>query len=184
MRRIVAGEFMTLDGVLERPDLWSGPYFSDEVGAVIGANMANADALLLGRVTYQEWQGYWPGKTVDDDPFAGFINHVPKYVVSTTLDSVDESWDAHLLGGDFREEITKLKETEGGEIAISGGITLVSSLLAERLLDGLNLLVSPVVVGKGKRLFDGGAEAVGLRLVESRALGNGVLSLRYELADS
>jgi dihydrofolate reductase len=184
MRRIVAGEFMTLDGVLERPDVWSMPYFNEETGGVIGANMAAADALLMGRVTYQEWVGYWPGKTVEDDEFAGFINHVPKYVVSTTLGSVDESWEGTqlLTGGSFRDQITRLKDTEGGEIAISGSITLVGSLLKERLLDGLNLLVSPIVVGQGKRLFNDATESVGLRLVDSQTLSNGVLSLRYELA--
>ena len=184
MRRIWAGEFMTLDGVLESPDQWSMPYFSDEVGAIIGANMASSDAMLLGRVTYQEWQSYWPDKTAEDDPFATFINNSPKYVVSTTLDSVDEAWGATLLQGDFREAITGLKEGEGGDIIVNGCITLLSSLIRERLLDRLDLLVSPVVVGKGRRLFEGGAESVGLELVQSTTLGNGVLSVSYRLANA
>ncbi len=183
MRRIVAGEFMTLDGVLERPDQWSMPYFNEEVGALIGGAMAESDAMLLGRVTYQEWQPYWPGMTAEDDQFAGFINSVPKFVVSTTLQSVDESWGATLLKGDFREQITALKASEGRDIAVSGGITLVHSLLREGLLDRLNLLVSPIVVGRGKRLFESADESVGLRLVESRTLGNGVLWLSYELEE-
>jgi dihydrofolate reductase len=182
MRRIVAGEFMTLNGVLDRPDQWSMQYFNDEVGALIGGAVAESDAMLLGRVTYQEWQPYWPGKSAEDDPFAGFINNVPKFVVSTTLDSVDEAWGAILLKGEFREEITKLKESEGKDIAVSGCITLVRSLLREGLLDRLNLLVSPIVVGSGKRLFEDEPDSVGLRLVESRTLSNGVLWLSYELA--
>src|SRR5262245_1130810 len=125
MREIWAGDFMTLDGVLESPDQWSMPYFNDEVGSIIGANMAASDAILLGRVTYQEWQAYWPDKTAEDDPFAAFINATPKYVVSTTLDSVDEEWGATLLRGDFREAITALKESEGGDIIVNGCITLL-----------------------------------------------------------
>lgn len=184
MRTIWAGEFMTLDGVLESPDQWSMPYFNDEVGSIIGANMASSDAMLLGRVTYQEWQGYWPDKTAEDDAFASFINNTPKYVVSTTLDSVDEAWGATLLQGDFRESITTLKESEGGDIIVNGCITLLSSLIRERLLDRLDLLVSPVVVGKGRHLFDGSAESVGLELVSSTTLGNGVLSVSYRLASA
>src|SRR5207302_10668942 len=124
MRKIMAGEFMTVDGVCEAPDKWSMQFFNDEVGAIIGANMARSDAMLMGRRTYEEWAAYWPGKTVEDDQFADYINNVQKYVVSTTLTSVD--WKgAALLSGDFREEITKLKEQPGKDIAISGSITLV-----------------------------------------------------------
>jgi dihydrofolate reductase len=183
MRRIVAGEFMTLDGVLERPDQWSMPYFNDEVGALIGGAIAESDAMLLGRVTYEEWQPYWPGVTAEDDEFAGFINNVPKFVVSTTLESVDEAWGATLLKGDVREQITALKETDGKDIAVSGCITLVHSLLREGLLDRLNLLVSPIVVGKGKRLFETVEDSVGLRLVDSKTLSNGVVWLSYEPAE-
>ncbi|HXJ63415.1 MAG TPA: dihydrofolate reductase family protein [Actinomycetota bacterium] len=184
MRRIWAGEFMTLDGVLESPDQWSTPYFNDEVGSIIGANMASSDAMLLGRVTYQEWQGYWPDKSADDDPFAAFINNARKYVVSTTLDSVDEAWGAELLRGDFREAITALKESEGGDIIVNGCISVLTSLIRERLLDRLDLLVSPVVVGKGRHLFEGGAESAGLELVDSKTLTNGVISVSYRLADA
>jgi dihydrofolate reductase len=183
MRRIVAGEFMSLDGVVERPDQWSMPYLNEEVGAIIGGAMAESDAMLLGRVTYQEWQPYWPGKTKDDDEFADFINSVPKFVVSSTLDSVDESWGATLLQGDLREQIAKLKETEGRDIAISGCITLVQWLLREGLLDRLNLLVSPIVVGNGRRLFENADGSVGLRLVDSKTLSNGVLWVSYALAE-
>jgi dihydrofolate reductase len=184
MKKILAGEFMTLDGVLERPDIWSMPYFSDEVGEIISANIEQCDAILMGRVTYQEWVGYWPGKTAEDDPFAGFINTVPKYVVSTTLESVEWEGATLLDGSNFREEITRLKEQDGKDIAVSGSITVVQSLLREGLLDRLDLLVSPVVFGRGKRLFEDPEASVGLQLVESRALANGVLSLSYALAAS
>jgi dihydrofolate reductase len=183
MRRIVAGEFMTLNGVLEGPEQWSIPYFTDEVGAFIGGNIERADAILMGRRTYEEWVGYWPGKTAEDDPFAGFINNVPKYVVSTTLQSVE--WEGTtLLNGDFREDITKLKDQPGKDIVVSGSITLVTSLLREGLLDVLSLLVSPIVVGTGKHLFEDPSGSVGLRQVESKTLGNGVLALTYVPADA
>ncbi len=183
MRKIMAGLFMTLDGVCEAPDKWSMPYFNEEVGAIIGANMARSDAMLLGRRTYEEWADYWPGKTEADDPFAGYINTVPKFVPTTTLETA--TWEGTtLLKGDFRREITGLKEQEGKDIAISGSITLVGSLLKEGLLDELALLVSPIVVGKGKRLFQTDESPVGLKLDDSKTLSNGVLSLTYGRADA
>ncbi|HYU56607.1 MAG TPA: dihydrofolate reductase family protein [Actinomycetota bacterium] len=182
-RKIIAGEFMALDGVLESPDKWSMPYFNDEVGAIIGTNMERSDAMLMGRRTYEEWAAYWPGKTAEDDEFAPYINSVAKFVVSTTLTSVE--WEGTtLLNGDFREDITKLKHQPGKDIAVSGSITLVSSLLREGLLDELSLLVSPIVVGAGKRLFEDPSGPVGLKLIESRTLSNGVVALTYGLAEA
>jgi dihydrofolate reductase len=179
MRKIQAGLFMTLNGVVQDPGTWSMPYFSDDVGRVISENMAAADAMLLGRRTYEEWVGYWPGKTAEDDPFAGFINSVPKYVVSQTL-SGPLSWEgATLVTGDTGAAIRALKEQPGKNIAISGSITLVESLLTQGLLDELALLVSPIVLGAGRRLFDGPAGSVPLRLVQSETLDRGVLALRY-----
>lgn len=173
---------MSLDGVAESPDRWVFPYFSEEVRQVVGANMQASDTMLLGRRTYEEWADYWPDKTAEDDPFAPYINSVPKYVVSTTLKSVE--WgNSQLLTGALREGITKLKEQPGKEIAISGSITLVGSLLRDGLLDELSLLLFPVVVGSGKRLFEA-ADQVPLKLVESGTFDNGVLSLRYERAGS
>lgn len=146
MRKIIAGLFMSLDGVVESPDKWSFPYFNDEVGQVIGSSMAASDAMLLRRRTYEEWAAYWPDKTAKDDPFADYINDIPKVVVSTTLKSVE--WrNSTLVTGDVAEEIAKLKQQPGEGIAISGSITLIGSLLRDRLLDELSLLVDPVVVG-------------------------------------
>jgi dihydrofolate reductase len=182
MRKLKAGEFMTLNGVTEAPDQWSFPYFNDEVGAVIGESIMASDAMLMGRRTYEEWAAYWPDKTVEDDPFADYINNVKKYVMTTTLDKAD--WEGTtLLKGDLREEITKLKEREGKDIAMSGSITLVGSLLKEGLLDELSLLVSPVVVGTGKRLFEDPSGPVGLKLIDSKPLSNGVLALTYGRAE-
>jgi dihydrofolate reductase len=182
MRKLKAGEFMTLNGVTESPDKWSFPYFNDEVGAVIGESIMASDAMLMGRRTYEEWAEYWPGKTAEDDPFADYINNVQKYVMTTTLDKAD--WEGTtLLKGDLREEITKLKEQDGKDIAMSGSITLVGSLLKEGLLDELSLLVSPIVVGTGKRLFEDPSGPVGLKLIDSKTLSNGVLALTYGRAD-
>jgi len=181
MRRIVAGLFMSLDGVVESPDKWTFPYFNDEVGQVIQSQMDASDAVLLGRRTYEEWAAYWPDKTAQDDPFADFINNTPKFVVSTTLKSVE--WrNSTLVTGNLAEEIAKLKRQPGKDIAISGSVTLAGSLLRDRLLDELSLLLNPVMVGTGKRLFEDPSGQVPLKLEESRTLSNGVLALRYETA--
>lgn len=179
-RRILAGLFMTLDGVCEDPGNWSMPYFNEQVGEIITANMQASDAMLLGRRTYEEWADYWPGKTEKDDPFAGYINTVPKYVVSRTLKE-PLAWEGSTLitGAD---EIRDLKERPGKDIAISGSLTLVGSLLRGGLLDELSLLVSPIVLGSGKRLFES-HQQVPLQLIESRTLDNSVLALRYAPAE-
>ena len=181
MRKLVAGLFLSLDGVAEAPNRWVFPYMTDEVGQVVGASMQASDAMLLGRRTYQEWAAYWPDKTSADDPFADYINNVPKHVVSTTLKPPLEWRNSTPVTGDVRQQITQLKQQPGNEIAISGSITLVGWLLREGLLDELSLLVFPVVVGRGKRLFDG-PDQVPLTLVQSRAFDNGVLALRYARA--
>jgi dihydrofolate reductase len=179
-RRIVAGLFMTLDGSVHEPGEWSFPYFNDQVGEVINANMQSSDAMLLGRRTWEAWADYWPKVKDEQDPFAGYINNVQKYVVSTTLREPLSWQPTELLTG--VDQVAKLKDQPGKDIAISGSITLVGSLLREGLLDELSLLLEPIVLGKGKRLYEDAANPVGLQLVESRTLDNGVLSLRYQRA--
>jgi dihydrofolate reductase len=177
MRKIVAGLFISLDGVVESPDKWQFPYFNDQMGAEVGAQMDAADAMLLGRVTYQEFASYWPSAPADD-PFTARMNGTPKYVVSTTLDTV--AWqNSTLINGNVGAEITRLKQQPGKNIGITGSATLVRSLLRDGLLDELRLLVHPVVVGGGKRLFEGMGEQVALTLVESRTFSTGVLALTY-----
>ena len=156
MRKVIAGLFISLDGVVESPEKWHFPYLNDEMMQVIGSAMAASDAMLLGRVTYQEFASYWPGVNSEDEPIAAHMNNTPKYVVSTTLDKVE--WqNSTLIKGNVAEEITKLKQQPGKNIAITGSGTLVQSLLQDDLLDELGLLVHPVVVGSGKRLFKDGA---------------------------
>ena len=178
MRKIVASFFMSLDGVVEAPDQWHFPYFSDEMGAAVGALMAESDAMMMGRVTYDAWAAYWPGKTDKDDPFADFINNIRKYVVSSTLDTAE--WqNSTLVSGDLTEEITKLKRQPGKTIGISGSTNLVRSLMRHGLLDELRLLVHPIVVGKGQRLFEEGLE-IPMKLTSSETFPTGVLSLAYQ----
>jgi dihydrofolate reductase len=182
MRRIVAGEFISVDGVVEEPGEWSMKYFTSEVGAEIGKNMQGSDAMLLGRVQYEQWSEYWPSKTDADDPFAGYINNVRKYVVSSTLDSVDWNNSTLIDGTAAAKEIGELKTQPGKDIVISGSITLMESLLREGLLDELQLILYPVVVGSGRRLFQDAGGTIPLRLVETRPLGDGPVLLSYARA--
>ena len=182
MRKIVASLFMSLDGVIEAPQTWHFPYFNDEMGAAIGAQMAASDTMLLGRQTYEEFAAFWPNQP-SDDPFASQMNDTPKYVASTTLKTV--AWqNSTLLTGNLAEALTALKEQPGKNIAITGSATLIRSLLRENLLDELRLFVHPIVVGSGKKLFPDGSDRVGLKLVETQTFSTGVLYLTYTRADT
>jgi dihydrofolate reductase len=181
MRKIVAGLFISLDGVYESPDKWHFPYFNDEMGAEVGGKMAESDTMLLGRQTYEEFAAYWPHQSSDVEP-ADFMNNTPKVVVSNTLKTAD--WqNTTIVSGDVAEELTKLKQQPGKNIGITGSGTLVRSLLEQGLLDEFTLLVHPIVVGKGKRLFDRDMAQVPLTLVSSKTLSTGVLSLTYARAE-
>ncbi len=182
MRKVIASEFVSLDGVMESPERWHFPYFNDEMGEAIGAAMAQADAMLMGRVTYEEWAAYWPNQSSDENQIAGFMNDTPKYVVSTTLEEPLEWNNSTLIGGNVAEEISRLKQQPGKDIGISGSGTLVRSLLHEDLLDELRLMVHPIVVGGGKRLFEDMADQKALELVDSKTFGTGVLYLTYRPA--
>jgi dihydrofolate reductase len=173
MRKIVAGLFISLDGVVERPDQWHFPYFSDEMGAIIGQQMGEADTMLLGRQTFEEFASYWPQQG-PEVPGSEFINGSQKIVVSNTLKQVD--WQpTTIVSGDVNGQLTALKYQPGQDIAITGSPTLVRSLLRDGVLDELRLLVHPIVVGKGQRLFDGAEETTGLELLSTRTIPNGVM---------
>lgn len=181
MRKIVAGLFISLDGVAEAPDQWHFPYFNDEMGAAVGAQIADSDTMLLGRVTYQEFAGFWPHQNSDEVEFADHMNNTPKLVVSNTLDTLD--WqNSTLLSGDVNGQLRDLKQQPGKNIGITGSISLVRSLLRDGLLDELQLLVHPIVVGKGKRLFEGDTGQVPMQLVDSKTFSTGVLHLTYRPA--
>jgi dihydrofolate reductase len=176
MRKILAGLMISVNGVVEAPETWTGSYFSPEIGQVVGSVMAASDTMLLDRVTYQTFAAAFAGNT--SDPMAAQMNATPKVVVSTTLD--EPGWEnSTLIRGDVAQEITRLKEQPGKSINISGSSTLVAWLLGQGLLDELNLLLFPVVVGHGKRLFDSEDSQAALTLAHCEAFSTGVVQLIY-----
>jgi len=178
MRKISSVLFTSLDGVVESPDKWHLPYFNDEMGRVVGSLMAASGTMLLGRVTYQEFAAYWP---TSDDEGAEHMNTVPKIVVSATLEKAE--WgNATIIATDVADRLTKLKRQPGTDLSITGSPTLARSLLRAGVLDELHLLVHPVVVGAGKRLFepDGGQQQ--LELTRSEVFSTGVVYLTYRPA--
>ena len=179
MRKVTAGLFVSLDGVVESPERWQLPYFNDEMGKVVGAAMGAMDAMILGRVTYQEFASYWPGVSAQDQPFAGHMNNTPKYVVSGTLEGPLEWNNSTLIRDNVADEIARLKQQPGKNIGITGSAKLVQSLLQDDLLDELGLMIHPVVVGAGKRLFGEGGGLKALKLVGSKTFSTGVVSLTY-----
>jgi dihydrofolate reductase len=183
MRKVTAGLFLSLDGVTESPEGWQLPYFNDEMGEAVGAAMAAADAMLLGRVTYQEFASYWPGVSSEDQPFADHMNSAPKYVASRTLEEPLGRNNSTLIGGNnVAEEISRLKRQPGKDIGITGSVTLVRSLLQEDLLDELGLMIHPVILGSGKRHFEEGGVPKELKLVDSKTFSTGVVYLTYQPA--
>ena len=179
MRKLVAAEFLSLDGVMESPDKWHFPYFDEEMGRAVGEGFASADAMLMGRVNYEEWAAFWPAQDPEENPMAAQMNAMQKYVVSTTLEEPLGWQNSTLIKENVAEEIANLKRGEGGDIVISGSGALVRSLLRYGLLDELKLMVHPIVVGGGKRLFEEGEGQTKLELVDSRTFPTGVLYLTY-----
>jgi dihydrofolate reductase len=178
MRKIVAGLFVSLDGVYQAPETWHLSYFNDEMGEIVGGQMEGVDAILLGRVTYEEFEPFWPTSNEEISPF---MNETPKYVVTSSLDKL--GWqNSTALSGDVVAEVGALKQQPGGDILVMGSGELVRALLAADLLDELQLLVHPVVVGGGKRLFPEGAARTPLDLLGARPLSTGVLHLTYRTA--
>jgi dihydrofolate reductase len=184
MRKVIASEIVSLDGVVESPQEWHFPYFNDQMGDAIGAAMAASDAMLLGRVTYEEFAAFWPSQepSEEDQETTDYMNNTPKFVVSKTLEEPLEWQNSTLIKGDVAEEISKLKGQPGKDISITGSPTLVRSLLEEDLLDELRLMLHPIVVGSGKRLFEEGSDQKALQLVDSKTFSTGVLYLTYQPA--
>lgn len=193
MRKLVVGTFLTVDGVMQAPGGpdedreggfesggWSVNYWDEYMGGIITESTLRADALLLGRKTYEIFAAHWP-KVGGDDPIAAKLNSVPKYVASRTLREV--TWNyATLLQGDVAEAVARLKEQPGGEIQVTGSGELVQTLMKADLVDVYQLWVFPLVVGQGKRLFAGGAVPAALRLVDTKTSSTGVAIHTYERA--
>jgi dihydrofolate reductase len=186
--RIVVTEFVSLDGVMEAPGggeeykykAWTFEFENEDgMKFKLDETMAS-EALLLGRVTYEGFADAWPSR---DGEFADKFNTMPKYVVSSTLKA--PSWNnSTVLGGDLVEEMTKLKREQDGEIVVHGSASLAQALLEHDLVDELRLMVFPVVLGTGKRLFGETSDKKRLRLVDSKAVGEGIAILVYQPADS
>lgn len=180
MRKIVAGLFITLDGVVESPSKWA--HFDDEIGEMMAAGIAEADGILLGRRTYLEFAELWP-RQGSDGPMARFMNTTPKYIVSSTLETLHWA-NSTLLTGNLHEVVATLKQQAGKNIQVPGSPRLVRSLLREGLLDELSIMIQPIVLGSGMRLYDELTARVPLKLVESRTFSSGVLSVTYQPASA
>src|SRR2546428_2722922 len=178
--RVVATEYLSLDGVFEEPGEWSGPFFNDEAAQFKLSELQASDALLLGRNTYEGFAAAWPSMT-DEAGFSDKMNTMPKYVVSSTLDKLE--WPgSRLVNGDLAEEIRKLKQEPGQDLLLSGSAQLFNALMQENLIDLYRFMLHPIVLGKGKRLFaDGGVERP-LTLSECKTFKSGIVILEYEPA--
>jgi dihydrofolate reductase len=180
LRKVIAVEFVSLDGVMESPEDWAFSYSNEEMEEANASGMAASDAMLLGRVTYEQMAAYWSNQS-GGAPMVDYLNSVPKFVVSTSLDAVE--WqNSTLIEGDVAEEIAKLKQQPGKDIAILGSGILVRSLLQEELFDELRLIIHPIVLGSGRRLFENGGDRKALELVDSKTFSTGVLYLTYRPA--
>ena len=183
MRKLVATEYMTLDGVMEAPggekslgslSGWSFLFWNDDAARFKADELNASSAFLLGRTTYQIFADAWPARTGD---FADRMNSTPKYVVSTTLDKVEWT-NAHLIKANLAEEVSKLKQQGEGDILIYGSSDLVHALMSHNLIDEYRIMVFPIVLGTGKRLFQNGSSAR-LKQVDTRALSSGIVILTY-----
>jgi dihydrofolate reductase len=173
VRKLVESTFMTLDGVISRPQDWSPPYWDDEHTAYAGKLLDPADALLLGRDTYEGFAAAWPGRPGE---YADKINSMPKHVASRTL--TETTWNASLIEGDVAEAVAALKEQDGGDIIKYGTGELDRALVENQLVDEFHFWVFPVVAGKGDRLFDG-LDLTSLKLVDTSRFESGIVVLVY-----
>jgi dihydrofolate reductase len=194
MRRLIINTQLSLDGVMQGPGApdedtsggfeqggWAMPYFDEVMGKAAGEGMGSAAGLVLGRKTYEIFNAYWP-KQGDDAPFAGFLNTVPKYVASRTLEEPLEWNNSHLLKGDVAEAIRNLKEEGEGDLVMLGSGELAQTLMASGLIDVYEIWIDPIVLGTGKHLFRDGVPTTKLELVGSTTSTTGVAMLTYRPA--
>ncbi len=180
--RLVATEYLSLDGVFEEPGRWSGPFFNDEAGQFKWTELQASDALLLGRNTYEGFAAAWPTMPGTGE-FGEKMNSMTKYVVSSTLDNVE--WTgSHLVKGDLAAEVRRLKREPGHDLLLSGSAQLFNALMRENLIDLYRFMVHPVILGKGKRLFAEGNDKRILELAETKRLSSGIVIIEYRPAKS
>lgn len=176
MKRLKVAIYVSLDGVVEDP-AWTGPFWSDELSDLQADYLYSSDALVLGRVTYEGFAAAWPGMEEATGDFGRKMNSMPKHVASRTLRETE--WNATLLQGDAAEAVSALKDGDGGELLIYGSGTLVDELTRHGLIDEYRLMVHPVLVGSGRKLFESLGETVDLRLEDVRTTDAGVAVLTY-----
>ena len=186
MRKVIVSEFVTLDGVMEDPGGaekseyggWSFQFWNEEAAKYKFDELFASGALLLGRVTYQGFAAAWPSRT-DEAGFADRMNSLPKFVVSATLEEVE--WNnSRLIKRNIREELLKLKQQPGQDILVAGSGELVHTLMQHDLIDEYRIMVHPVVLGGGKRLFGDGSAKKVLRLIDTRTFSSGIVVLSYQ----
>jgi dihydrofolate reductase len=180
MRKVTAGLFHSLDGVVEGPDKWQFDRFDDELGALLGDVLGRVDTVLLGRKGFEEWASYWPTAPQDED-FGKFITNVPKYVATRTLKGPLSWQNSTIIDGDLESFVRNLKNQPGGEIAVMGGISVAKQLFLAGLLDELTLITHPVVAGKGRHLFEPADPVTRLELVSSQQTSKGNVIATYAL---
>lgn len=175
--RLVATEYLSLDGVFEEPGHWSGPWFKEDARRFKWDELKASDAQLMGRKTYEGFAGAWPTMEGTGE-FGVRMNTMPKYVVSSTLDKVE--WPgSKLIKGDVMGEIRKLKKAPGRDLLLAGSGQLFNALMQENLIDLYRFMVHPVVLGEGRRLFAGRAAQRPLTLTDTKKLSTGILILEY-----
>jgi dihydrofolate reductase len=178
LRKVVVSEFVSLDGVVEEP-MWTFQFAGEEQNKFKFDELAASDALLLGRVTYEGFAAAWPQMAEQTGEYGAMMNGYPKYVASTTLGEPLE-WNANLIGENVAEEVSRLKQQPGKDILVFGSVSLVNTLMQHGLVDEYRLMVFPIVVGSGKRLFEDGSGMTVLKLAESKTFDSGVVVLTYE----
>lgn len=175
--RLVATEYLSLDGVFEEPGRWSGPFFNEEAGQFKWNELQASDALLLGRKTYEGFSAAWPTMKGTGE-FGEKMNSITKYVVSSTLDKVD--WKgSKLVNGNVVDEVRKLKQEPGHDLLLSGSAQLFNACMKANLIDLYRLMLHPIVLGQGKRLFAEGADRTVLNLLETQRFSAGIVILEY-----
>jgi dihydrofolate reductase len=179
MRKLKLAMYVALDGVVEGP-AWTAPFWNDELSQLQAEYLYSSDALVLGRVTYEGFAASWPSMEESTGDFGRKMNSMPKFVASRTLSEAE--WNASIIDGDLATEVTRLKEQDGRDLLVYGSGTLVDELTRLGLIDEYRLMVHPVLVGSGKRLFESVPETT-LRLVESTTTEPGVAVLTYVRAD-